>query len=51
VRALLQLHDHYWDSDALLALLAERCGRADARIAELEERLARIEAQEGRHGR
>jgi GT2 family glycosyltransferase len=44
VRALSRLQDHFWDDDALLALLAERCGRMNARIVELEERLAQIES-------
>jgi hypothetical protein len=44
VRALNRLQAHFWDDDALLALLAERCGRMTARIVELEERLAQIES-------
>ena len=46
VRALLQLHTQtrgYWDDDALLALLAERCGMLAARVVELEGRLAQLE--------
>ena len=50
VRALLQLHAqyqdisaHYWDDDALLVLLAERCGMLTARVAEMESRLAQLE--------
>jgi hypothetical protein len=34
------LNAHYWDDDALLALLAERCGALTRRVAELEARLA-----------
>jgi len=45
VRALLQLHTNYWDDDALLTLLAERCGTMAARLAELEARLAQAEEQ------
>lgn len=48
VRALSRLRGipgHYWDSDALVALLAERCGAMTGRSLELEERLAQIEAQ------
>jgi len=37
------LNAHYWDNDALLALLAERCGMLTARITELESRLAQLE--------
>ena len=48
VRALSKLHAHYWDDDALLSLLAERCGRMTSRVAELEERLVQIEAKSGR---
>ncbi len=40
-----ELDSHYWDSDALLALLAGRYGQASARIAALEERLAQVEAE------
>jgi len=54
VRALLQLHAqhrdlhaHYWDGDALLALLAERCGMMATHVAELEARLAQAEEQLG----
>jgi GT2 family glycosyltransferase len=54
VRALKQLRArnqnlqaHYWDDDALLALLAQQCGRMSRRVAELEERLAQIEDRLG----
>jgi hypothetical protein len=46
VRALLQLHVNYWDDDALLALLAERCGEMATRIADLEARLAQAQEKE-----
>jgi len=46
VRALLQLHTNYWDDDALLMLLAERCGTMATHIADLEARLAQAEEQE-----
>jgi hypothetical protein len=48
IRALNQyqdLHEHYWDDDALLAMLAEQCGRMSVHIDDLEERLARIKTQ------
>ncbi|MFW6116245.1 MAG: glycosyltransferase family 2 protein [bacterium] len=40
LEAIQRLEAHFWDDDALLALLAERCGRMTARVVELEERLA-----------
>jgi ABC-type cobalamin transport system permease subunit len=46
VRALLQLYTNYWDDDALLMLLAERCGTMATHIADLEARLAQAEEQE-----
>jgi GT2 family glycosyltransferase len=39
VRALDRLQAHFWDDDALLCLLAERCGKMAARISELERQL------------
>ncbi len=42
---LWDMHAHHWDSDALVALLAERIGTMTGRTLELEERLARVEAQ------
>lgn len=43
--AILRVHAYYWDNDALLVLLAERCGSMATQIAELKMRLARLEAQ------
>jgi hypothetical protein len=45
VRALLQLHTNHWDEDALLTLLAERCGTMAARVADLRDRLEQAEEQ------
>jgi GT2 family glycosyltransferase len=39
------LNVHYWDDDALLALLAEQCGALTERVVELEARLAQREEQ------
>jgi len=39
------LHANYWDSDSLIVLLAERCGRMIARISDLEEQVNQIKAQ------
>ena len=44
------LQTHYWDDDALLAWLAERCGMLAGRVVELEIRLARVEDQIGMPG-
>ena len=45
VRALLQLSTNYWDDDALVMLLAERCGTLAGRIVELETHLAHVDEQ------
>jgi len=46
VRALLQLHVNYWDDDARLTLLAERCGAMATRIDNPEARLAQAQEKE-----
>lgn len=47
-RSLSQLQYLAWDSDALLAMLAERCGELEGRIACLEQSLAESVTDQGK---
>jgi GT2 family glycosyltransferase len=47
LRLVRDLHTQHWDDDALIALLAQRCGALTARVVQLEERLARLETHSG----